>query len=56
MEALICFLKRAKEGGYLLGFRVRGRCGKGKEVSYFLFANENLVVCKASQDQTAHLR
>ena len=29
MEALSCLLKRAREGGYILGAKVRGRGGEG---------------------------
>ena len=44
-------LKRAREGGYLMGVKVRGRGVIGEEVSHLLFADDTLVFYKASQDQ-----
>lgn len=55
MDALSFLLKRAKNGGYLSGFRVGERGGEGEEVSHLLFANDILVFCEASQDQMVHL-
>ena len=48
-------LKREKEGGYLLGFRVSGRGGEVEKVSYLLFADETFVFYEANQDQMVHL-
>lgn len=43
-------LKRAKDGGYILGFRVSGRGGEGVEVSYLLFVDDTIAFCEPSQD------
>ena len=43
-------LKRAREGGYLMGVKVRGRGVIGEEVSHLLFADDTLVFYEASQD------
>ena len=40
MEALCCLLKRAKEGGFLLGWQFNGREGVGVEISHLLFADD----------------
>ena len=40
MEALGCLLKRAREGGYLLGFKVNSRGGEGLEISHMLFVDD----------------
>lgn len=43
MKALNYVVKRAKEGEYLIGVRVRGKGGEGEEVSHFLFTNDTFV-------------
>ena len=40
MEALSCLLKRAKEGGFLLGWQLSGRGGVGVEITHLLFADD----------------
>ena len=42
MEALGCLLRRAREGGYLSGFKVFCRDREGLEVSYLLFVDDTL--------------
>ena len=37
MEVLNCFLRSAREGGYLIGFKVFGRNGESLEVTFMLF-------------------
>ena len=37
MELFSCLLKRAISGGYLSGWRVRGRSGEGILISHLLF-------------------
>ena len=56
MGTLICLLKRAKVGGFLLGWRVRGKDGEGMEVYFLLFANYTLIFCERSQDQFTYFR
>lgn len=49
MEPFSCLLKKAREGGFLLGFRVMGKGGEGVELFRLLFVDDTLVFCKASQ-------
>lgn len=42
LEALSSLLVRAQEGGFLSGFKVRGRGGEGEKI-YLLFANDTIV-------------
>ncbi|RVW88775.1 hypothetical protein CK203_034678 [Vitis vinifera] len=51
--ALSCHLKRARDGGFLLGFRVRSKGGEGSDVSHKLFANDSVVFYEASYDPMA---
>ena len=55
MEALCCLLKRAKEGGFLLGWQFNGREGVGVEISHLLFAYDTLVFCEPSLNQLTYL-
>ena len=55
IEVFSCLLKRAMDGGFLLGYRVKGRSGEGVQISHLLFADDTLVFCQASQDQMTHL-
>ena len=55
MEALCCLLKRAKEGGFLLGWQFNGREGVGVEISHLLFADDTLLFCKPFLDQSTYL-
>ena len=50
MEVFSCLLRRAISGGYLSGWRVRGRSGERILISHLLFANDTLVFYEASQD------
>ena len=50
MEVFSSFLKRAVEGDFLSGCRVKGRSEEGVLISHFLFADDTLVFCKPSQD------
>ena len=55
MVALNCLLKKAKSGGFLLGWRVSGKGGEGVKVLHLLFANDTLVFCEPSHDQLTYL-
>ena len=55
MEVFSCLLRRATSGGYLSGWRVRGRSGEGILISDLLFADDTLVFCEASQDRMTYL-
>ena len=56
MELFSCLMRRAISGGFLSGWRVRGRGGEGILISHLLFADDTLVFCEESQDQLTHLR
>ncbi|RVW58237.1 LINE-1 reverse transcriptase-like [Vitis vinifera] len=55
MEVFSVFLKRAVEGGYLSGCRVKGRSEEGVLISHLLFADDTLVFCNPSQDHLTYL-
>ncbi|RVW27875.1 K(+) efflux antiporter 2, chloroplastic [Vitis vinifera] len=55
MEVFSCLMRRAISGGFLSGWRVRGRGGEGILISHLLFANDTLVFCEESQDQLTNL-
>ena len=55
MEVFSCLLRRAISGGFLSGWRVRGRSGKGILISHLLFADDTLVFCEESLDQMTYL-
>ena len=55
MEALSRLILRAVRGGFLSGCRIKRRSGNGAVVSHFLFADDTLVFCDASQDQMVYL-
>ena len=55
MEVFSCFLKRAVDGGFLLGCRVKGRSEEGVQISHLLFVDDTLVFFQASQDQLTYL-
>ena len=55
MEVFSCFLRRTISGGFLSGWRVRGRSGEGVQISHLLFADDTLVFCEESLDQMTYL-
>ena len=55
METLSLILMKAKEGGFINGFQVRGREGEGVEVSYLLFADDTLIFCDARKEVLEYL-
>ena len=55
MEVFSCLLRRPISGGFLSGWRVRGRSGEGILISHLLFADDTLVFCEESLDQMTYL-
>ena len=55
MEVFSTFLKRAVDGGFMSGCKVKGRNEEGVQISHLLLANDTLVFCQASQDQLTYL-
>ena len=47
MEVFSCLLRRAISGGFLFGWRVRGRRGEGILILHLLFVDDTLVFCEA---------
>ena len=50
MEILSSLLSRAKDGGFIEGFRVKERHDVGVEVSYLFFADDTLIFCDVSKE------
>ena len=48
-------MDKAKRGGFLTGFKLRGRGGEEVKIAHLLVANDTLVFCKNSSDQLVHL-
>ena len=55
MEVLSTLLRRAGEGGFLSGYRLRGRGGEELTVSHLLFADDTIIFCKARREQLTNL-
>ena len=55
MEVFSSMLRRAISGGFLSGWRVRGRSGEGFQISHLLFADDALVFCEESLYQMTYI-
>ncbi|KAJ9707979.1 hypothetical protein PVL29_000172 [Vitis rotundifolia] len=55
MEVLSTLLRRAVEGGFLTGCRLRGRGGGELPVTHLLFADDTIIFCEARKDQLTTL-
>ena len=55
IEVFSSFLKRATDGGFMSGCKVKGRNEEGVQISHLLFADDTLVFCQASQNQLIYL-
>ena len=55
METFSLILMKAKEGGFINGFQVRGREGEGVEISHLLFADDTLIFCDARKEVREYL-
>ena len=55
MEVLSALLRRAVDGGFISGCRIRGRGGMEINVSHLLFADDTIIFCEARQDHLTYL-
>ena len=55
MEVLSALIRRAVQGNFISGCRLRGRGDAEIMVSHLLFANDIILFCEASKDQLTHL-
>ena len=56
MEVLSCILERARESGFLSGFKVSGgNAEKGLEISHLLFVDDTFVFCEVMSSQMTYL-
>ena len=56
MEAFSLLVDRAAEGGFISGYKFKGRNGTERQITHLLFADDTLVFCKDTEDQMAYLR
>ena len=55
MEALSYLIAKAVEGGFLFGYRIRGREGDGLTVSHLLYVDDTILFCQPKRGQMAYL-
>ena len=55
MEALSLLVDRAVEGGFIYGYKFKGRNGIERQITCLLFADNTLVFCEDTKDQMAYL-
>ena len=55
MEVLSSLIRRAVQGNFISGCRLRGRGDAEIMVSHLLFADDTILFCEASKDQLTHL-
>ena len=55
MEILSQLLFRARNRGFIKGFKVGSSSGVGKDLLHLLFANNTLLFCKANSEQLRYL-
>ena len=55
MEILNQLLFRAKNGGFIEGFKVGSSSGVGRDLLHLLFADDTLLFCKANSEQLRYL-
>ena len=56
IKTLSCLInKAASGGGFLSGYRIRGRSGDGVQTTHMLFVDDTLVFYEASQEQMVFL-
>ena len=55
MEVLDVLIRRAVEGGFLLGGSIRGGSRSTLNISHLLFVDDTIVLCEASKEHLTHL-
>ncbi|RVW54319.1 Protein RETICULATA-related 1, chloroplastic [Vitis vinifera] len=55
MEVLSALIRRAVQGNFITGCRLRGRGGVEMNVSHLLFADDTIIFCEDRKDHLTHL-
>ena len=55
MEVFSLLIDKAKMGGFLTGYNIKGRNGVAMNVSHLLFVDDTLVFCKDIEEQMVFL-
>ena len=55
MEVLDVLIRRAVEGGFLLGCNIRGDTRSSLNISHLFFVDDTIVFCEASKEHLTHL-
>ena len=55
MKAFSLLVDRAAEGGFISGYKFKGRNDTERQITHLLFADDALIFCKDMEDQMAYL-
>ena len=55
MEAFSLLVDRAAEGGFISGYKFKGRNATERQITHLLFVDDTLVFCKDTEDQMVYL-
>ena len=55
MEVLSALIRRAVDGGFISGCRIRGRGRTEMNISHLLFADDTIVFCEAKKEHLTYL-